>query len=218
MPRRDANQWYELLTGAYADYFENGTISVNKWWKTRVAAERGLISCGAEAIPYAVELLANRDPEIREDGAAVLGALGEDERVVDALLGALQREDEDQPRDVMIIGLGRLRNKKAIPFLVPRRTATRASQRSSRWARSRVVVSTADRSRRQLRWSGSTRTATNGFNLAPWGGCTHTVGDRDLWACCLRRERETFKGWSVYGAEQAQPVAISGKSPDGDSA
>jgi len=117
MPRRDANQWYELLTGAYADYFENGTISVNKWWKTRVAAERGLISCGAEAIPYAVELLANRDPEIREDGAAVLGALGEHERVVDALLGALQREDEDQPRDVMIIGLGRLRNKKAIPFL-----------------------------------------------------------------------------------------------------
>ena len=100
MRRRDAKQWYELLIRAYADYFENETISVNKWWKTRVAAERGLISCGAEAIPCAVELLANRDPEIREDGAAVLGALGEDERVVDALLSALEREDE-----------------KAIPFL-----------------------------------------------------------------------------------------------------
>jgi HEAT repeat protein len=78
--------------------------------------DRGLISCGAEASPYAVELLANRDPEIREDGAAVLGGLGEDERV-DALLGALEREDEDQPRDLMIIGLGRLQNKKAIPLL-----------------------------------------------------------------------------------------------------
>jgi HEAT repeats len=128
MRRRNAKQWYELLTRAYADYFESETISVNKWWKTRVAAERGLISCGAEAIPYAVELLANRDPEIREDGAAVLGALGEDERVVDALLRALEREDEDQPRDVIIIGLGRLRNTKAIPFLA---TTIRDSQTDS---------------------------------------------------------------------------------------
>lgn len=118
MPRRDANQWYELLTGTYADYFENETISVNKWWKTRVAAERGLISWGAEAIPYAVELLANRDPEIREDGAAVLGALGEDERVVDALAGRASARGRGPTRRLMIIGLGRLRNKKAIPFLV----------------------------------------------------------------------------------------------------
>ena len=55
--------------------------------------------------------------ELREDGAAVLDALGGDERVVDALLSALEREDNDQPRDVMVIGLGRLRNTKAIPSL-----------------------------------------------------------------------------------------------------
>ena len=114
MRRRDAKQWYELLIRAYADYFENETISVNKWWKTRVAAERGLISCGAEAIPCAVELLANRDPEIREDGAAVLGALGEDERVVDALLSALEREDE-----------------KAIPFLATNDPRLRNRRRHS---------------------------------------------------------------------------------------
>jgi HEAT repeat protein len=114
--RRSAKEWYELLTRAYADR-DNATISVNKWWKTRVAAERGLISCGIDAIPYAVELLDSRDPDIREDGAAVLAALGDNELVVDALLRALEKETEDQPRDMLIIGLGQLRNKKAIPFL-----------------------------------------------------------------------------------------------------
>src|SRR5215213_4661012 len=115
--RRGAKEWHELLTRAYEDYFESGTISVNKWWKTRVAAERGLISCGVDAIPYAVELLDNRNPDIREDGAAVLAALRMHEQVVDALLRALDNETEDQPRDMLIIGLGRLRNTKAVPFL-----------------------------------------------------------------------------------------------------
>ncbi len=117
MRRRNAKQWYDDLIRAYAEYFDHETIRVNTWWKTRVAAERGLISCGAEAIPYAVQLLANQDAEIREDGAAVLGALGRDERVVDALLAAIELEDENQPRDAMVIGLGRLRNRKAIPLL-----------------------------------------------------------------------------------------------------
>jgi hypothetical protein len=37
--------------------------------------------------------------------------------VIDALLGALEAEVEDQPRDAMIEALGHLKTRRAIPYL-----------------------------------------------------------------------------------------------------
>jgi HEAT repeat protein len=114
--RRDAKAWFDQHAEAFAAY-EADEIDVDTWWKRRVQADRGLIRRGNEAVPIAVEMLHSRNPDTREDGAGVLAALGEDEGVIDALLGALEAEVEEQPRDAMIEALGRLKNRRAIPYL-----------------------------------------------------------------------------------------------------
>lgn len=53
----------------------------------------------------------------REDGAAILAELGEDETVVDKLIERLNSENDTAARDSMILALGRLKNKKAVPLL-----------------------------------------------------------------------------------------------------
>jgi HEAT repeat protein len=114
--RRDAKAWFDQHAGAFAD-FHAEKIDAETWWKLRVQAEHGLIRCGNESVPFAVEMLHSRDPDIREDGAGVLAALGKVDGVIDALVGALEAEAEDQPRDAMIEALGRLKNRRAIPYL-----------------------------------------------------------------------------------------------------
>ncbi len=114
--RRDAKAWFDQHAKAFAAY-DAEEIDVDTWWKRRVDANWGLISRRDEAVPYAMEMLRSGNPDIREDGAGVLAELGRNEEVIDALLGALQTEDEDQPRDAMIEALGRLKNRRAIPYL-----------------------------------------------------------------------------------------------------
>jgi HEAT repeat protein len=114
--RQDAKAWFDQHAEAFAAYNAD-EIDVDTWWKRRVQADRGLIRRGHEAVPFAVEMLHNRNPDIREDGAGVLAALGDDEGVIDELLGALEAEVEDQPRDAMIEALGHLKNRRAIPYL-----------------------------------------------------------------------------------------------------
>jgi HEAT repeat protein len=114
--RRDAKAWFDQHAEAFAAY-DADEIDVDTWWKRRVQADRGLIRQGHEAVPFAVEMLHSRIPDIREDGAGVLAALGDDEGVIDELLGALEAEVEDQPRDATIEALGHLKNRRAIPYL-----------------------------------------------------------------------------------------------------
>src|SRR5262245_37184843 len=45
-------------------------------WSSRVHAIWGLIAKGSAAVPYALKLLAHAEPDAREDGAEILGAVG----------------------------------------------------------------------------------------------------------------------------------------------
>jgi HEAT repeat protein len=77
----------------------------------------GLISKGAAAAPYALSLLRHSEPEAREDGPAILAEIGKDERVVDQLIASLESETDRTATDSLILALGRLKNRKAIPVL-----------------------------------------------------------------------------------------------------
>ena len=114
--RRDANAWFEEHAAAFAERNE-GHISAEKWWNRRVDATWGLIACGAEAAPFAIAMLERSNPDVREDGAGILAEIGRDERALDAVLDALHRETEHQPRDVLVSALGRMKNPRAIPSL-----------------------------------------------------------------------------------------------------
>lgn len=86
-------------------------------FQKRVTASWGLIAKGAAAAPYALSLLTHSEPEAREDGAAILGEIGREDAVVDHLVSLLETECDDTPRDSILLALGRLKNKRAIPVL-----------------------------------------------------------------------------------------------------
>ncbi|HMF13251.1 MAG TPA: HEAT repeat domain-containing protein [Gemmataceae bacterium] len=90
---------------------------IERAFSRRVHGMWGLISKGAAAAPFALSLLGRSVPEAREDGAAILAELGRDEVVVDTLLERLKSETDATAKDSMILALGRLKNKKAIPSL-----------------------------------------------------------------------------------------------------
>jgi hypothetical protein len=83
----------------------------------RVHGTWGLIAKGAESIPHALAMLRSKDSDAREDGAAVLGEIGKNGEVVEELLSALASELDTQARDSVILALGRMRNRGAIPAL-----------------------------------------------------------------------------------------------------
>jgi HEAT repeat protein len=62
-------------------------------------------------------MLDSPDAEIREDAGGILAALGKREEVVPQLLTALAHELDDQARDSLVIALGELRDRRAIPAL-----------------------------------------------------------------------------------------------------
>ena len=62
-------------------------------------------------------MLKRREREAREDGAAILAALGQQQTVVSALLQTLEAEDQSEPKDSMILALGQMRSKEAVPAL-----------------------------------------------------------------------------------------------------
>lgn len=86
-------------------------------FKRRVNGQWGLIANGAASIPYALALLKCSEPEGREDGAAILSELGRDDIVVEALLRSLETEIDVTTRDTVVLALGRMRNRTAIPHL-----------------------------------------------------------------------------------------------------
>lgn len=91
--------------------------AANRSFRQGVHSTWGLIAKGEEAVPYAMGLLRHAVPEAREDGAAILAEIGKDERIVEWLLGCLEEETDATVRDTLLIALGRLRSKKAIPAL-----------------------------------------------------------------------------------------------------
>ena len=89
-----------------------------------VMAEWGLIARGKEAVPYSVDLLRSEIPEVREAAAGVLLGVGGDEEVVSHVLESLEAEyhrpankQTIQSLDTLVLALGEMKNKKAIPAL-----------------------------------------------------------------------------------------------------
>jgi hypothetical protein len=86
-------------------------------WSSRVHGMWGLIAKGGEAVPYALKLLGRPEPDAREDGAAILGAVGKDESVIAGILGRLKAETDLVARASLIAALGNLRSRRGIPAL-----------------------------------------------------------------------------------------------------
>lgn len=86
-------------------------------FRRRAHAAWGLIARGPEAVPYALDLLRRTEPEAREDGATILSGIGTDERAVDHVLARLGSEQDAAAKDALILAVGRLGSRKAIPVL-----------------------------------------------------------------------------------------------------
>lgn len=118
---RDSLSYYIQMYEKFLDSVEGRKTGqgyeVELQFKRRVHALWGLIAKGAEAAPYALSLLRRSEPEAREDGSSILAELGKDNGVIDAMLESLKSETEIEARDSMIITLGSLKNRKAIPAL-----------------------------------------------------------------------------------------------------
>ncbi len=93
------------------------TRQISNAYNNRVVATWGMIARGVKSLPYALTMMKSGQPDIREDGAGVLMALGKQPGVVEELLNALGRETETQARDAIIIALGEIKDKRAIPAL-----------------------------------------------------------------------------------------------------
>src|SRR5262249_31510964 len=109
-------QMYEQHLGALEGRKAPG-YEIGLAFSRRVHGMWGLIAKGAAAVSYAISLLGRTVPEAREDGAAILAELGKDDAVVDELIESLHSETETTAIDSIILALGRLKNRKAIPSL-----------------------------------------------------------------------------------------------------
>ena len=107
---------YEQYLGALGGRKGPG-YEIDLAFRRRAHATWGLIAKGIAAVPHALAMLKRREREAREDGAAILAALGQQHTVVSALLQALEAEDQSEPKDSMILALGQMRSKEALPAL-----------------------------------------------------------------------------------------------------
>jgi HEAT repeat protein len=122
---------YSQFTESAAIYYERymAAIAARKGVKSgdwdasadvttrRVMASWGLLARGAESLPFALQLIRSENVDAREQGAFLLGNMGKDPSTVDELLAMLDPERDDVVRDSVIISLGRMRSKRAIPTL-----------------------------------------------------------------------------------------------------
>ena len=92
----------------------------------------GLIAKGVEAIAYALTLLGRPEAEAREDAAAILETVGQDTVVVDELLKSLNSETDITAKDSLVIAVGRLKSRKAIPSLA-KIIRDQVEDRDTRW-------------------------------------------------------------------------------------
>jgi HEAT repeat protein len=87
-------------------------------FQKRVEASWGLIARGSDSLPFLTLMLKSRAADSREDASGVLSWLGKSSTgMISDLLSALERETEQQPRDGIVLALGGLKNRAAIPAL-----------------------------------------------------------------------------------------------------
>ena len=122
---------YEQYLGALGGRRGPG-YEIDLAFRRRAHATWGLIAKGIAAVPHALAMLKRREREAREDGAAILAALGQQHTVVSALLQALEAEDQSEPKDSMILALGQMRSKEALPALA-RIIRNRSVDGDTRW-------------------------------------------------------------------------------------
>jgi hypothetical protein len=89
-----------------------------------VMAQWGLIARGTAAVPFAVEMLTSKIPEVREAGAGILGAVGGDDQVAARILESLEAEYRRasmecrfETLDTLVLAVGQMKNKNSIPTL-----------------------------------------------------------------------------------------------------
>ena len=85
-----------------------------------VHATWGLIARGAEAMPFAIKLIASKDRDLRESGANVVAGLHDPARLPDVVrhtMAALETEQDRLVIDTLLSALGDLRSPQAIPLL-----------------------------------------------------------------------------------------------------
>jgi len=97
---------------------EAAVIEFRFAYQLMVACDWALIARGAESVPFAMQMLASSDSDIREGGAGVLQGIGRaGAETIDAAVSQLRVESDIQVRDVLIGALGAMRNPRAIPVL-----------------------------------------------------------------------------------------------------
>lgn len=91
-------------------------LSAKRSFALRSHALWGLIAKGAPSVQFAVTLLQRPEAEAREDGAAILGALGETTAQSNGSWPPSPWR-LTQAMDSLVIALGRMGNRRAIPAL-----------------------------------------------------------------------------------------------------
>ena len=121
--RKPAAYYRDLYLSWWPAYLEEtdggkrGGPAGTTYWSRRTHGQWGLIARGAEAVPHAMELLQSANPDFREDGAGILGAIGRDDAVVEALADSIAGDADPQVIDAAVIALGQMRNRAAVPAL-----------------------------------------------------------------------------------------------------
>jgi len=117
----DSAKYYAELYGKFIASLHGGwpwdSYESNLPWSSRIHAIWGLIAKGSAAVPFALKMLQSPEPEAREDGASILSQLGQNESIVTAVLCALAAEEDTTARDSLILTLGEMRSRQAIPAL-----------------------------------------------------------------------------------------------------
>lgn len=109
---------YPKSAAEYDALYRKPARDVKSAYLNRVTATRGLIANGADAVPYAARMLRSADPDEREHGAVVLGEIARRHpALVHDLVVALAMESDWTVRDALIVALGQLRAREAIPLL-----------------------------------------------------------------------------------------------------
>jgi hypothetical protein len=113
--------YYIQMHQQYLASLDNSELSPkerNLAWSRRAHGQWGLIAKRSDAIDYALSLLRGKQPEAREDGAAILAAVSRDESVLDNLIVALKQETDITAKDTIVGALGKLKSRRAVPALV----------------------------------------------------------------------------------------------------
>lgn len=85
----------------------------------RILATYAIGTKGFEALPFAIVLLQDKEPEFREDGSSILMSLGKDETILETIKKAIEHETDLTVLSGFISALPKVGGKKAISILAP---------------------------------------------------------------------------------------------------